>query len=74
MQITFKGVDSWSRPVFQGENGRFYKSVALFNEDKAALPGIIAEMHTVSGGFEGEPEGPSSKTFELVGDHPWKEA
>lgn len=48
--LKFIGVDSWSRPVYEDENGKLFK-------DTNCDSGEIA-LCTAYGGFEGEPDTP----------------
>ena len=48
--LKFIGVDSWSRPVYEDENGKLFKDTNCDN-------GTIA-LCTVYGGIEGEPDTP----------------
>lgn len=48
--LNFIGIDDWSRPVFEDENGQMFKDTNCDN-------GKIA-LCTVYGGFEGEPDTP----------------
>lgn len=72
--IHFAGVDDWSRVVFKGDNGRFYKIATLNPKEgfEALSPeeqcAFIQDLHTCGGEFEGEPCSPCNlEHFILVG-------
>ena len=52
--LTYKGLDSWSRPVFESQEGKLFK-------DTNCNSGTLA-LCTVCGGFEGEPDTPIEYT------------
>lgn len=61
--IHFAGIDGWSRCVFKGDNGKFYKTVEL-NPDEGfeSLPreeqvALLRSLHTTDE-FDGEPGWP----------------
>lgn len=77
IRIRFVGEDDWSRAVFKGDNGRFYKTTRL-NPDGGFnnLPSeeqhnFVQDLHTCDGKFHGEPCSPCNMArFELVRELP----
>lgn len=51
--LTYIGIDSWSKPVYENEGGILFKDV---DSRKYRTP----EICTVYGGFDGEPDTPIS--------------
>lgn len=48
--LNFLGIDSWSRPVYEDQNGKLFKDI---NCDHGQI-----NLCTVYGGFDGEPDTP----------------
>lgn len=58
--LTFKGQDSWSRPVYETEDGRLYVDVD-------PRKGLTAKLCTKYGNaFDGEPDMPISDDIEPI--------
>lgn len=58
--LTYKGMDSWSRPVYEDENGTLWKDV----DPRAHVP---ASLHSsVNNAFDGEPDKPIHGRFKFV--------
>lgn len=71
--LRFAGVDGWSRVVFKGDNGRFYKTTELepdggfFNLSTEEKWELLKDLHTCNGVFDGEPDSPCNlDRFELA--------
>ncbi|EGW50073.1 hypothetical protein HMPREF1022_02895 [Desulfovibrio sp. 6_1_46AFAA] len=62
--IRFAGVDDWSRVVFKGDNGRFYKTIDLApdcgfdNLSAEEKQELLKSLHSCDGRFDGEPCSP----------------
>lgn len=77
ISIRYYGVDEWSRVVFRGDNGHFYKSVDCLSPDGGGFLAaeneeqerILGDLHTCSphNDPEGEPCSPVGRgNFTLV--------
>ena len=73
IKIEFIGIDGWDRVVFQGGNGRFYKTIELEpdggyeNLSREEQVDMLRTLHTTADP-DGEPDFPCWKpgAFELV--------
>lgn len=54
IKLEFLGMDSWSRPVYEDENGRLWKDV---DPRKVSVPDLCTSMNNA---FDGEPDTPMS--------------
>jgi hypothetical protein len=60
-KLYYKGIDSWSRPVYQDESGKFWKDVNL----GCGVP----YLHSASSNdFDGEPDMPISGEYEIIAE------
>ena len=50
IKLTYKGMDSWSRPVYKDENGTLWKDV---DPRKDRNPDLCTSMYNA---FDGEPD------------------
>lgn len=50
LKLKFLGIDFWSRPVYEDQDGKLFKDVNCDNEPM--------NLCTVYGGFDGEPDTP----------------
>lgn len=60
MKLNFIGMDSWSRPVYEDENGRLVKDV---NPRKVWQPKLCTALDNE---FDGEPDCPYHEEPEFV--------
>ena len=57
--LSFTGIDSWGRPVFQDETGRLWKDVNLGDGEPY--------LHSAADNdFEGEPDMPIRGPFKII--------
>jgi hypothetical protein len=75
IKLSFFGIDEWSRLVFKGDNGKFYKTIELAPEQGFMSMTEEEQLHLLhslhsTDCFDGEPDFPCWKegVFSIEGE------
>jgi len=60
LKLNHIGIDDWSRPVYKDQYGRLWKDIELGDMEIPSLYSVVGN------GFDGEPNSPIRKEFDIV--------
>ena len=63
LKLSYIGIDSWDRPVFQDESGKLWKDINLGD-------GVPSLHRSVDDEFDGEPDYPLRREYVIIKDRP----